>query len=426
MQTINSDLRERDQKHLWHPLTQHKTAAAALPIVRAEGAHLFDDSGTKYIDGISSWYTAVYGHCNPYITSRVAEQMTRLDQVVFSGFTHEPAIKLSEALIAILPKGQQKLFFNDNGSTATEIGIKMALQYHHNLGNDRKVMLAFEDGFHGDTFGAMSVSGLSVYNGAFEDHFIRVERIPVPNGENTAEILEKIQVLHAENGIAGFIYEPLIQGAAAMKFHDAEGLNEILKFCRKEHIILVADEVMTGFGKTGKFFASDYLSEKPDIVCLSKALTAGLLPMGITSCSQKVFEAFYSEDIAKGLFHGHTYTANPLACTAALAAIELLHSAEMQNNIAQIRKSNEAFAEKLKRQPKAKNVRNMGVILAFELDVEMERYGNLRNKLFRFFMDRGVALRPLGNTIYIVPPYVISQEDLQYTYSVIEQVFSEF
>lgn len=426
MQTINSDLRERDQKHLWHPLTQHKTAAAALPIVRAEGAHLFDDSGTKYIDGISSWYTAVYGHCNPYITSRVAEQMTRLDQVVFSGFTHEPAIKLSEALIAILPKGQQKLFFNDNGSTATEIGIKMALQYHHNLGNDRKVMLAFEDGFHGDTFGAMSVSGLSVYNGAFEDHFIRVERIPVPNGENTAEILEKIQVLHAENGIAGFIYEPLIQGAAAMKFHDAEGLNEILKFCRKEHIILVADEVMTGFGKTGKFFASDYLSEKPDIVCLSKALTAGLLPMGITSCSQKVFEAFYSEDIAKGLFHGHTYTANPLACTAALAAIELLHSAEMQNNIVQIRKSNEAFAEKLKRQPKAKNVRNMGVILAFELDVEMERYGNLRNKLFRFFMDRGVALRPLGNTIYIVPPYVISQEDLQYTYSVIEQVFSEF
>ncbi|MEE2771147.1 MAG: adenosylmethionine--8-amino-7-oxononanoate transaminase [Bacteroidota bacterium] len=426
MQTINSDLRERDQKHLWHPLTQHKTAAAALPIVRAEGAHLFDDLGTKYIDGISSWYTAVYGHCNPYITSRVAEQMARLDQVVFSGFTHEPAIKLSEALIAILPKGQQKLFFNDNGSTATEIGIKMALQYHHNLGNDRKVMLAFEDGFHGDTFGAMSVSGLSVYNGAFEDHFIRVERIPVPNGENTAEILEKIQVLHAENGIAGFIYEPLIQGAAAMKFHNAEGLNEILKFCRKEHILLVADEVMTGFGKTGKFFASDYLSEKPDIVCLSKALTAGLLPMGITSCSQKVFEAFYSEDIAKGLFHGHTYTANPLACTAALAAIELLHSAEMQNNIAQIRKSNEAFAEKLKSQPKAKNVRNMGVILAFELDVEMERYGNLRNKLFRFFMDRGVALRPLGNTIYIVPPYVISQEDLQYTYSVIEQVFSEF
>ncbi|MAM19831.1 MAG: adenosylmethionine--8-amino-7-oxononanoate transaminase [Gramella sp.] len=426
MQTINSDLRERDQKHLWHPLTQHKTAAAALPIVRAEGAHLFDDLGTKYIDGISSWYTAVYGHCNPYITSRVAEQMARLDQVVFSGFTHEPAIQLSEALMAILPKGQQKLFFNDNGSTATEIGIKMALQYHHNLGNDRKVMLAFEDGFHGDTFGAMSVSGLSVYNGAFEDHFIRVERIPVPNGENTAEILEKIQVLHAENGIAGFIYEPLIQGAAAMKFHDAEGLNEILKFCRKEHILMVADEVMTGFGKTGKFFASDYLSEKPDIVCLSKALTAGLLPMGITSCSQKVFEAFYSEDIAKGLFHGHTYTANPLACTAALAAIDLLHSAEMQNNIVQIRKSNEAFAEKLKRQPKAKNVRNMGVILAFELDVEMERYGNLRNKLFRFFMDRGVALRPLGNTIYIVPPYVISQEDLQYTYSVIEQVFGEF
>ena len=397
-----------------------------LPIVKARACTLTDDEGNEYLDAISSWYTAVYGHCNKFITERVARQMQNLDQVVFSGFTHEPAIELSEALIKILPAGQQKLFFNDNGSTATEIGIKMALQYHHNLGNDRKVMLAFEEGFHGDTFGAMSVSGLSVYNGAFEDHFIRVERIPVPDGENNLEVIQKLKEIIAQHNIAGFIYEPLIQGAAAMKFHDAEGLNEILKICRENDIIKVADEVMTGFGKTGKYFASDYISEKPDVVCMSKALTAGLLPMGLTSCTQKIYDAFFSDDIAKGLFHGHTYTANPLACSAALAALELLISEEMQENIARISRSNIAFAEELSSHPKVKNIRTRGVILAFELDIETERYGGLRDRLFKYFMDKGVFLRPLGNTIYIVPPYIITENELNKIYSVIRGSLSEF
>ncbi|SDS26102.1 adenosylmethionine--8-amino-7-oxononanoate transaminase [Gramella sp. MAR_2010_147] len=419
-------LEERDKKHLWHPLTQHKTSVGMLPIKKAKGCILTDEDGKEYIDGISSWYTAVYGHCNEYITTKVAAQMQNLDQVVFSGFTHRPAIELSEALIEILPAGQQKLFFNDNGSTATEIGIKMALQYHHNLGNDRKVMLAFEEGFHGDTFGAMSVSGLSVYNGAFKDHFIRVERIPVPTGENNEEVISTLKELIEDHHIAGFIYEPLIQGAAAMKFHDADGLNEILKICRENDIVRVADEVMTGFGKTGKYFASDYMEEKPDVVCMSKALTAGLLPMGLTSCSQKIYDAFYSEDIAKGLFHGHTYTANPLACAAALAGVELLVSEEMQVNIQNITKANIDFVTKLNAHPKVTNARSMGVIFAFELDVQTDRYGGLRNQLFKFFMDNGVFLRPLGNTIYILPPYVISEKELQRVYSVIEDSLSVF
>ena len=419
-------LEGRDKKHLWHPLTQHKTSPEILPIKKANGCILTDDKGKEYIDAISSWYTAVYGHCNPYITQKVAKQMQQLDQVVFSGFTHEPAIALSEALVKILPEGQQKLFFNDNGSTATEIGIKMALQYHHNLGNDRKVMLAFEEGFHGDTFGAMSVSGLSVYNGAFEDHFIRVERIPVPDGTNHAEVISILKDILKNHNIAGFIYEPLIQGAAAMKFHDAKGLNEILKICRENGVILVADEVMTGFGKTGKYFASDYIEEKPDVVCMSKALTAGLLPMGLTSCSQRIYEAFYSDDIGKGLFHGHTYTANPLACAAALAGVELLVSEEVQENIQRISLANSEFSRKLGSHPKVKNARCKGVILAFEVDVKTERYGNLRNQLFKFFMDNGVFLRPLGNTIYIVPPYVISDNELSKVYSVIEDVLKAF
>jgi len=409
-------LSERDKKHLWHPLTQHKTSPDTLAIVKAKGVKLWDENGKEYIDGISSWYTAMYGHCNSFITDKVAKQMQQLDQVVFSGFTHEPAIELSEALMKILPANQEKLFFSDNGSTSTEIGIKMALQYHYNLGNDRKVMLAFEEGFHGDTFGAMSVSGLSVYNGAFEHHFIEVVRIPTPNGDNTNEVLQQLKILIKEHAIAGFIYEPLVQGAAAMKMHDATGLNSILKICHENGIVTVADEVMTGFGKTGKNFASEYLEEQPDIICMSKALTAGLLPMAITSCSQKIYDAFYSEDIAKGLFHGHTYTANPLACTAALAGIELLNSEEIQQNIQKVIQSHSNFLEEIKDHPKVTNPRQLGVILAFELNVEMERYGNLRNKLFQHFMGSGVFLRPLGNTIYILAPYVISKEELRKVY----------
>lgn len=415
-------LSERDKKHLWHPLTQHKLNPEMLAIVRAKGALLYDEDGKEYIDGIASWYTCMYGHCNEAITQKVAAQMQQLDQVVFSGFTHEPAVKLSEALIGILPSNQQKLFFSDNGSTATEIGIKMALQYHHNLGHDRKVMLAFEEGFHGDTFGAMSVSGLSVYNGAFEEHFIEVVRIPTPKGENNPEVLEQLKKLIAQHRIAGFIYEPLVQGAAGMKMYDARGLELVLAVCKENDILCIADEVMTGFGKTGAHFASDHLDIAPDILCMSKALTAGLLPMAITSCTQVVYDAFYSDELAKGLFHGHTYTANPLACTAALAAIELLVSEEMQQHIARVTDSLRVFNNKIGNHAKVTNTRQLGVIYAFDLNIQMERYGALRNRLFKHFMEEGVFLRPLGNTIYITAPYIISDEELQRIYSSIEKL----
>ncbi|WP_341215877.1 adenosylmethionine--8-amino-7-oxononanoate transaminase [uncultured Wocania sp.] len=413
-------LKERDKKHLWHPLTQHKLHPETIAITKAKGCMLTDEDGNEYIDAIASWYTCMYGHCNDYITNRVSAQMQQLDQVVFSGFTHEPAIKLSEALIKILPENQNKLFFSDNGSTSVEIGIKMALQYHFNNGEKRNTLIAFEDGFHGDTFGAMSVSGLSVYNGPFEDFFLNVKRIPVPNGDNHNTILKVLQEIVSNNKIAGFVYEPLVQGAAAMKMHNAEGLNTILKFCKAHNIITVADEVMTGFGKTGKYFASLYMETKPDIICLSKALTGGLLPMALTTCSQKIYDAFYSDDISKGLFHGHTYSANPLACTAALASIELLQSEDIQNNIKVIAASHQVFGSHIKNHPKVKSIRQLGVIFALDLDVEMERYGNLRDKLFTFFMKNGVFLRPLGNTIYIQAPYVITKKQLEKVYQVIE------
>lgn len=419
-------LSERDQKHLWHPLTQHKLHPKMLGITKAKGAVLCDEQGKEYIDGISSWYTAMYGHCNEVIIDRVYQQMQRLDQVVFSGFTHEPAVALSEALMPLLPSNQEKLFFSDNGSTSTEIGIKMALQYHHNKGKKRSVLLAFEDGFHGDTFGAMSVSSLSVYNGPFEDYFIEVKRIPVPTADNIDSLLHELENNIDLGFIAGFIYEPLVQGAAAMKMHRAEHLEKILKVIKSHGVLAIADEVMTGFGKTGRHFASDYMEVKPDIICMSKALTAGMLPMAVTSCTKEVYDAFYSEDIAKGLFHGHTYTANPLACAAALAGIELLKSEEIQKNISRIIRWHQEFDAEIKDHPKVASTRQIGVIYALDLNIAMERYGNVRDKLFKHFMDAGVFLRPLGNTIYILAPYITTKEQMQKIYSSIKEVLANF
>lgn len=419
-------LMEMDKKNIWHPLTQHKHVDGLLPIKKAKAELLYDVDNKKYIDAIASWYTSMFGHCHPKVVDAVSDQMKDLDQIVFSGFTHEPAIELSQKLIDILPDNQLKLFFNDNGSTATEIGIKMALQYHSNQGNHRNVMLAFEDGFHGDTLGAMSVSGLSVYNGAFKEHFIKVKRLPKPNGSNNDEVIRILKEIIKENKIAGFIYEPLIQGAAGMKTYDEDGLGLIMRTCKDNGIICIADEVMTGFGKTGKNFASDYLPIKPDVICMSKALSAGMIPMGITSCSERIYQAFYDDDISKGLFHGHTYTGNPLACAAAIAAIELLQSSKIQQNISSIIKLNQVFAQKLSQATKVKNVRTKGVILAFELNIKMDRYGSLRDELYNFFMSQGVFLRPLGNTIYILPPFVIKKRNLQRIHKAILKCLKEF
>ena len=419
-------LQERDKKHLWHPLTQHKLHPDHLVITKAKGALLYDEDGKEYIDGIASWYTCMYGHSNEYLTRRVSDQMQQLDHVIFAGFTHEPAIKLSEALIKILPKNQQKIFFSDNGSTSVDVAIKMALQYHFNNGEKRGKIIALDDGFHGDTFGAMSVSGLSVYNGPFEEFFIDVSRIPVPTKNNFEEVKRKFLQILSTDKVAAFIYEPLVQGAAAMKMYDAPFLDELLSLAKQHNVISIADEVMTGFGKTGKNFASEYLTNQPDIICLAKSLTGGLVPMAITSCSQKIYDAFLSDDISKGFFHGHTYSANPIACTAALACIELLQSDDIQNNIKRIIVSHKAFDSRIKNHPKIAKTRQLGIIYALDLNVEMDRYGDLRYKLFNFFMKNGVCLRPLGNTIYILAPFVITEKELDKVYNTIENALDSF
>jgi adenosylmethionine-8-amino-7-oxononanoate aminotransferase len=419
-------LSERDQKHLWHPLTQHKLHAKHLAITSAKGVFLFDEDGNSYIDGIASWYTCMYGHCNAYITRKITEQLSKLDQVVFSGFTHEPAVKMAEKLMGILPKNQQKIFFSDNGSTSVDIAIKMALQYHFNQGEKRSKIIALEHAFHGDTFGAMSVSGLSVYNGPFEDFLLNIDRISVPNQENFEAVKRKFISLVASGEVAAFIFEPLVQGAAAMKMYEAKLLDELMAIAKQHEVITIADEVMTGFGKTGKYFASDYLQNNPDIMCLSKSLTGGVVPMALTTCSQEVYNAFLADDIGKGFFHGHTYSANPMGCTAISAGVDLLVSEEMQENIKRISEQHRLFEAKMKQHPKVRATRQLGVIVALDLDVEMDRYGKLRDQLFSFFMENGVNLRPLGNTIYILPPFVISTDELQKIYKTVEKSLSLF
>ena len=416
------NLSERDKKHLWHPLTQHKTAAAPLGIVKAKGALFWDEEGKEYIDGIASWYTSMYGHGNEYIINAMTAQMKQLDFVLFSGFTHEPAVQLSERLLPLLPNNQAKIFFNDNGSTAVEAGIKMALQYHHNQGEKRDVLIAFEDGFHGDTFGAMSASGLSSYNGPFEDFLLKVERIPVPKEDNLHMVISQLQDINQKNDCAAFIYEPLVQGAAGMKFHSAKGLDALLKLCKKAGILCIADEIMTGFGKTGKNFASENMEHKPDIMCLSKALTAGMFPLSITSCSQEVYDRFLSDEVSKGFFHAHTFSAHPIGCAAVLAGLDLLESPEILERRQYIKNAHEQFIAEVQDHPKVGNARSKGVILAIDLNIEMERYGNLRDKLYQFFMQRGVILRPLGNTVYVLPPFVITDEQLRTIYDTIKSM----
>lgn len=415
-------LTERDRQYLWHPYTQHKTAALPIAIKKGKGALLWDENNKEYIDAIASWWVNPYGHSNTFIADAIYKQLTTLEHVLFGGFTHEPAILVAEKLMEILPKNQQKIFFSDNGSTAVEVAIKVALQYFFNKGEKKTTIIAFENAFHGDTFGAMAASGISFFIEAFQGMFIDVVRIPVPVKGQEQESYDALQSVIENNNCAGFIFEPLVQGAAGMVMYEPESLDELMRICQDNNVLTIADEVMTGFGKTGKTFATDYLVEKPDMMCLSKALTGGTIPLAITTFTQDLFDAFYDDDINKALFHGHTFTANPTGCAAALASLELLETDEMKANISRVNKRHLDFQEHIKNHPKVTATRVLGVIFALEIKTESSAsyYGTLRNKLYDFFIENGVILRPVGNIVYILPPYIITDEQLQKVYQVVE------
>ena len=417
------NLIEKDRQYLWHPYTQHKTAATPIAIVKGKDALLWDENGKEYIDAIASWWVNPFGHSNTFIADAIYKQLTTLEHVLFGGFTHEPAVKVAEKLLPMLPSNQQKLFFTDNGSTAVEVAIKVALQYFYNKGEKRTTIIAFENAFHGDTFAAMAASGISFYTQAFQGMFIDVVRIPVPTAGNEEASYATLNAVIKNNHCAGFIFEPLVQGAAGMVMYASEALDQLIRICKENKVFTIADEVMTGFGKTGKNFACDYLQQQPDMICLSKALTGGAIPMALTTFTQELFDAFYDDDINKALFHGHTFTANPTGCAAALASMELLETPIMQANIQRINSNHLAFQDRIKNHPKVATTRVLGVIIALEIksDRSESYYGGMRNKLYNFFIEQGVILRPVGNIIYILPPYIMTDDQLQKVYRIIEE-----
>ncbi|RMG76127.1 MAG: adenosylmethionine--8-amino-7-oxononanoate transaminase, partial [Bacteroidetes bacterium] len=419
-------LAEIDRKYIWHPYTQMLTADLPVEIIQAKDAYLFTSDGKKIIDAVSSWWTINYGHCHPYIISKLTEQLQTLDHVIFAGFTHPKAIEFAEKMIQILPGSQEKVFFSDNGSTAVEVAVKMAIQYWQNQEKPRRKIIAIEGAYHGDTFGAMSVSARNAFNNAFEKYLFDVVYIPFPseqNQERTVQTLEKL----ADDDTIAFIYEPLVQGAAGMRIYSPEILNNLMEICRQKNILCIADEVFTGFGRTGKNFASEYLHFQPDIMCFSKGLTGGIMPMGVTSCSQEIYDAFLSEnDISKTFFHGHSFTGNPLQCTAAAASIDLLTSAQIQDDITRISEKQHTFAAELDKTFPFVQAKSLGTILSVEIQTKNAGYFNtLRNKVYAFFMANNILIRPLGNVFYVLPPYCISNEDLDYIYLKIKKFLSQ-
>jgi len=418
------NLSQRDKKYNWHPYTQHKTAPDFPAIVKGKDALLWDENGKEYIDAIASWWVNPYGHSNQVIADAIYNQLTTLEHVLFGGFTHNKAVELSEKLMEILPSNQKKIFYSDNGSTAVEVAIKAALQYNYNTKIKKTKIIAFDDAFHGDTFGAMASSGITFFTEAFKGSLLEVTRINVPTPGNETQTLKQLKELVQTNEYAAFVFEPLCQGAAGMVMYSAAILDELIAMCKQNNVFTIADEVMTGFGKTGKTFASDFLQNKPDMMCLSKALTGGTIPMALTTFTQEIFDGFYNDDTNMAFFHGHTFTANPTGCAAALASIDLLQTSEMQDNIVRVNASHLAFEQTIKHHPKVKTTRVLGVIFALEIKTETQEsyYGTLRNKLYNFFIENGIILRPVGNTVYILPPYIITNKQLQKVYATIENV----
>ncbi len=444
----------RDQQSIWHPFTPLADAHKIVSLESAKGAYLHTTDGRKILDAIGSWWVNLHGHANEHIAEKIAEQARTLEHVIFAGFTHEPAITLAERLLAILPAGMSKVFYSDNGSTAVEVALKMAFQYWHNQGIARKKIIALDGAYHGDTFGAMAVGERGAFTAPFHPFLFEVEfignaELGMPNADSKqkpeAGIHETVSFENAKpanpplfnhslihsfthsiqgGDVAAFIYEPLVQGAAGMRMYSPEILEELLQIAKQHNIICIADEVMTGFGRTGKLFASDHCTTKPDIICLSKGLTGGTLPLGVTACTAEVMRPYRSDDLMKTFFHGHSFTGNPLACAAANASLDLLLAASCQNSISEIAQTHAAFALKIAPHPAVLAVRHLGVILALEIktNAATSYFNELRNSLYDYFLERNLLLRPLGNVIYVLPPYIITKQELEWIYTEIEQL----
>ena len=440
-----------DSDHIWHPYTQEKTAKRNLLVKRAfkEFIEVIDENGneTQIIDAVSSWWVNIHGHCHPFIQEKIKEQLSEHEQVIFAGFTHEPAVKLIKNLLAFLPQKDlftdrklTKAFFSDNGSTSVEVAIKMAIQFFYNRNAPKKKrIIAFSDAYHGDTVGTMSTGATDTFHHAFKSILFPVDRVESPASllakeepfardqayaEEKAlrQLVKLIETSPKEH--AAVIIEPLVQAAGGMRFHSVEFLQKIREVCNHFDIFLIADEVFTGFGRTGTNFACEQAQIVPDMICLSKGLTGGFMPMGLTVTTQEVYEAFYDDSRLKTFFHGHSYTGNSLACTAALASLELYQKENRLEDVQFLNiKMQEVLAsEEMKSLRVIRDIRCLGAIgvIEFETTAQHEYLASIGPRIYEHFLEKGILMRPLGNVLYFMPPYNISLESLKYCLNTIK------
>jgi len=398
---------------VWHPYTQMLTAPAPIAVTRAEGVWLYTEDDRRILDGISSWWVNIHGHSHPKLNAALAAQARELEHVVFAGCTHRPAVELAERLIEILPKGLSRVFYSDNGSTAVEVALKLAVQYWRNLGQpSRRTFITLHNAYHGDTVGAMSASEDSIFTRPFSTMMFPVERV------HGLEEMEG-RLRDAGDTVAAVLIEPILQGAGGMIVWTAEFVAGVRRLCDQYKTLMIADEVLTGFGRTCKMFACEHAGITPDIMCLSKALTAGYLPLGVTATTGNVYDAFLSDDRAKTFFHGHSYTANPLACAVAIASLDLFRDEAVLTNVLRLEQQlRDGFAP-LKA---LGDVRVIGGVGAVELISDKPGYLDQTGpRLAAAFLDRGLLLRPLGNVVYFMPPYCITESETAWA---LEQIVS--
>ena len=442
--THQQSLIERDRAHVWHPYTQMKNAPAPLPIVRGEGVYLYTEDGRRLLDGISSWWVNIHGHSHPRLNQALVEQAHQLEHVVFAGCTHRPAVELAERLVEALPPGLTRVFYSDNGSTAVEVALKLAHQYWRNVGQEeRRTFVTLRYAYHGDTVGAMSVGEDSVFTRAFAPFLFQVVRVespycyrcPLGLERQTCRIdcLSSLEQALTERGgsVAGVLVEPMLQAAGGMIVWPAEFLAGVRQVCNRHGTLLIADEVLTGFGRTGRMFACEHASISPDIICLSKALTAGYLPLGATVTTDAIYNAFLSDDRTKTFFHGHSFTANPLACAVALASLDLFRHEAVLERVQRLESKLRAGLMPLGRLPSVGDVRVIGGVGIIELVSDQktrktDRYlDDIGPRLAGAFLERGLLLRPLGNIVYFMPPYVITDDEVGWAISQVAEVLEQ-
>lgn len=403
---------------IWHPFTQHALQGEMTKVVRADGAYLHTADGRRIIDAISSWWVVTHGHCHPHIVGAIQEQAGKLNQIIFAGYTHDPAEELAAQLLKLAPRGLDYVFFSDSGSTSVEVALKMALGYWHNIGQQRRRIVVMQHSYHGDTVGAMSVGARGVFNAAYGPLLFDVTSIPFPARGREQATLAALESVCRNEMPAAFLVEPLILGAGGMLMYPAWVLTVMKRICEASDVLFIADEVMTGWGRTGSLFACEQANVTPDIACYSKGLTGGALPLAVTLCRADIFDAHYSKDRMRTFYHSSSYTANPVACAAAKANLDLWWHRDSRERAASLAAMQERAIEPFRADARFENVRRSGTITALDLKTNDGGYlADIGPKLQAFFNDRNLLLRPLGNTIYVMPPYCVTAADLDEIYA---------